>query len=475
VRRVPRLVRSLGGALPEEILAEATGPEPAAESKGSAAAVTEGPRGVERVPAAVAPSQVEEIVVTLAAPGGGGEVEAGGRLSLNGLVRNQSGIVDHYDVRLDGVAPAWATVTPPSVDLVPFGAGRGVHEEVVGAEVHPPRTCQAKAGGWSVRLVATARTGGTARAPAPVEVVVRPFAQVSAFLSPKRVRGRRTASYGLTITNWGNAPAPCRPSGADPEGRVRFAFAEPEVVLSPCEERVIALHASARRPIVGTDREHPLTIRADGLHADSASALTATFVQRPSITHRTALAARIGATMTAAGLFVAAAFAVWEGGVRALCTSAADNCLGYDRFLRDGLNADITRPDLSSGLNGLFAFATSTGIVCLLLALIALAGLRSGGPTLEGGHRGTGPGDRDHDRAGRRECGGAPGWRSRRRSSRWQVACSATRGSARDGGVPGLRVGEPCRRPVLPLLRRGLGAHGRGDGTTPRALALCPG
>jgi hypothetical protein len=83
--------------------------------------------------------QADPVRVTLVRPddpGAGAEpptvrVQAGGRASLIGIVFNQSGIVDGYDLRIAGLAPSWWTIAPSTVDLVPFGASDGVPEQRV--------------------------------------------------------------------------------------------------------------------------------------------------------------------------------------------------------------------------------------------------------------------------------------------------------------------------------------------------------
>src|SRR5918911_5682936 len=55
-------------------------------------------------------------------------VEPGGRADLTARVRNQSGIVDSYTLRVEGLRDGWWTATPAALDLVPFGADSGSYE-----------------------------------------------------------------------------------------------------------------------------------------------------------------------------------------------------------------------------------------------------------------------------------------------------------------------------------------------------------
>ncbi len=68
----------------------------------------------------------EPVLVTLKQPGDGGRaggpvivrVEPGGEAVLVAVVRNQSGIVDNYDLRVGGWPEEWWTVSPQTVHLV---------------------------------------------------------------------------------------------------------------------------------------------------------------------------------------------------------------------------------------------------------------------------------------------------------------------------------------------------------------------
>ena len=50
-------------------------------------------------------------------------VEPGQRERILALVRNQSGIVDNYDLRVEGMPDDWWSIHPGTVYLVPFGSG----------------------------------------------------------------------------------------------------------------------------------------------------------------------------------------------------------------------------------------------------------------------------------------------------------------------------------------------------------------
>ena len=77
-------------------------------------------------------------------------VEPGQRERVLALIRNQSGIVDNYDLRVEGMPDDWWSIYPGTVYLVPFGAG-GTYEQEVEIHLHPPRGPEAEARVWDLQ------------------------------------------------------------------------------------------------------------------------------------------------------------------------------------------------------------------------------------------------------------------------------------------------------------------------------------
>ena len=65
-------------------------------------------------------------------------VHPGDRARVRALIRNQSGIVDNYQLTVDGLPEEWFSVLPDTVYLVPYGSG-GTYEQEVEIHFHPPR------------------------------------------------------------------------------------------------------------------------------------------------------------------------------------------------------------------------------------------------------------------------------------------------------------------------------------------------
>jgi hypothetical protein len=81
-------------------------------------------------------------------------VEAGHTVSLIALVRNESEIVEHIRLSVDGLPDGWWSVEREVVRLLPFGSGE--YETELAVAIHPPRTAHSRAGRWEFEVVASA-------------------------------------------------------------------------------------------------------------------------------------------------------------------------------------------------------------------------------------------------------------------------------------------------------------------------------
>lgn len=159
-------------------------------------------------------------------------VEPGARATILGLIRNQSDLVDNFDVSVRGLPDGWWTVTPATAYLVPYGTA-GTYEQEVQIHVHPPRSPQAQARPWSFEVVASSRAYGTEVAAAPASVEIGPYFDLATELRPERASGRLNARFMLTLRNKANARTEAALSAEDTDGECQFRFAEPSVLLEP--------------------------------------------------------------------------------------------------------------------------------------------------------------------------------------------------------------------------------------------------
>jgi hypothetical protein len=305
-------------------------------------------------------------------------VDPGARATLIGLVRNRSGIVEHYDLELLGLPRDWSTITPPSLDLVPFGSGDDAHEAEATIELHPPRTCEAAAGRQALRLVARSRTRGVERESNEALLQITRFEHFESRLRPARVRGKRNARFDLPVRNRGNAPLVLIPRGEDDEGELQFTVEPPRLEIPPCGEGRAVVHASAPRLRSGPERVRTLTVHLEG--AEQTLTGTAAFHQEPepSVTPLRLSLWRVLLTLLGAGLLIGASFAHWTASETGVCTDGPETCLRYDTYLEGDLDIDVASPGDLGEFTRLFNFGTSIGVLTLLAGALLVLGALTG-------------------------------------------------------------------------------------------------
>jgi beta-lactam-binding protein with PASTA domain len=178
--------------------------------------------------------QPDSVLVALRLPeedGYAGEMPAprvkpGARTMMVALIRNQSGIVDNYDMAVDGLPEGWWTINPGTVYLVPYGAGGGSYEQEITVELHPPRVAEAEARRWDVRIIARSRAYGAEAGGAAATLNIEPFEDFDAEITPERRGGRTRADFKLAVTNKSNSDFEVTFAGVDPENACHFSFHE---------------------------------------------------------------------------------------------------------------------------------------------------------------------------------------------------------------------------------------------------------
>jgi hypothetical protein len=207
--------------------------------------------------------------------------DPGGHTAVLGLVRNESTVVDNYDLAIRGLPDDWWTMAPPVSYLVPFGAS-GAYEQEFQAHLHPPRAPHAYARAWPFEVVATSRTYPATAATVPATLIVTPYSDISTEVKPDRVTGRWRARYSLTAANGGNAATDVAVRGEDTDGRCRFRF--PQRVLTVPAGQQAAMRFSVRPPRqiwVGRPVERQLSISTTPVGLDkSQPPMHAIFRQR---------------------------------------------------------------------------------------------------------------------------------------------------------------------------------------------------
>src|SRR5262245_50453712 len=205
-------------------------------------------------------------------------VDPGGRERIQAVVRNQSGIVDNYELKVAGLPDGWWTIYPNTLYLVPFGTG-GTYEQQIEVHLHPPRTPEAEARLWDLGLVAHSKAYNTVAASSSFVLGIQPFEQFETKVKPERVSGRRKGKYQVSVENKANAPVRIGFEGLEPDNECRFAFAPGQVEIKPGETTQTTMTVRPPKQIwIGRPHERRLEVKthtgenADLLEAQQASA-----------------------------------------------------------------------------------------------------------------------------------------------------------------------------------------------------------
>lgn len=158
-------------------------------------------------------------------------------------VRNDSDIVEAYEFEALGACAPWTTVEPVRLSLYPGTA------ENVTVLLRPPRSPDVPAGEvpLGIRVLPAERPQNTVVSESTV--VIEPFLQTNAELSPQRRRGWRSARYSVSLLNLGNTPVTLSLSAAETERQLRFRPPGRIPEIGPGVRESVRLRARARKLI----------------------------------------------------------------------------------------------------------------------------------------------------------------------------------------------------------------------------------
>src|SRR3954468_18697984 len=154
-------------------------------------------------------------------------VEPGQQASIRIRVRNTGRVVDRVKLTVLGSRAAWATITPPSVNLYPGTEGTAT---LVFAPARDPSST-AGAVPYAVRAASTEDPVGSEIEEGTLTIAA--FRVVTASLVPVTSYGARIGRHELHVANGGNAPLRLTLEATDPDELLTLAFRTPELTLAP--------------------------------------------------------------------------------------------------------------------------------------------------------------------------------------------------------------------------------------------------
>jgi hypothetical protein len=192
------------------------------------------------------------------------------------LVFNNEPLISGHSLRVLGADATWASLDKQSLSLFPGASGVAVLSVTLpkGSPAGPRRV--------SVEVRELTSPGSVEVVDLDLEVPSRRALTLK--LSPPSVTAGRSASVVAFVDNAGNITEDVRFEGSDEEGKVAFKFTPTELRLAPGEAQPASVDLRAPRPLVGSPRVRPFTLKALGGDLGQGAEVFGTFVQKPWLT-----------------------------------------------------------------------------------------------------------------------------------------------------------------------------------------------
>lgn len=152
-------------------------------------------------------------------------VEPGGQATCEVEVNNDGRLVDEYRLQVSGTDPSWCSVEPPSIRLMPRTSG------VARVLFRPPHASSPAAGTGPFVVIAASSADPSVWAQAAGSLTIRPFAEVSATVTPQNSQSFGVADHTVSVENRGNAAIRVSVSAQDPDNRLTCELAPPEMTV----------------------------------------------------------------------------------------------------------------------------------------------------------------------------------------------------------------------------------------------------
>lgn len=183
-------------------------------------------------------------------------VEPGMQATAEVEILNQSNIVEHYRVQIQGIPSEWFTSPSSSLQLLPGNKG------TLPLVFHPPRTPKSTAGTHTFGLRISSEERGEEIGRGTGMLTIKPYHQFATNLDPKRIR--RRGSIKFFINNNGNAPDSYTIFGRDREEGLHFFPPSASGTVNPGQTEAIEFEVRPRRSnFFGAAETYPFEIQAE--------------------------------------------------------------------------------------------------------------------------------------------------------------------------------------------------------------------
>lgn len=183
-------------------------------------------------------------------------VDPGSQASVNVEIYNQSDIVEHYRIQVQGIPVEWFTVPPNRLQLLPGNRGS------LPIAFHPPRIPKSTAGTHTFSIRVSSEERGAEIGRGTGMITVKPFHQYTIDMEPKRVRKRGMVRF--ILNNQGNAPDSYTIYGRDREEGLNFFPPSTSGTVGGGLTDVFEFEVRPKRGnLFGTSKTYPFEVQTD--------------------------------------------------------------------------------------------------------------------------------------------------------------------------------------------------------------------
>lgn len=270
-------------------------------------------------------------------------------------VRNNSTIVEAYSFEVLGAPAAWTVVEPAEISLYPNTSGQ------VSLVASPPRDATVPPGDMplAVRVLPQERPE-TATVPEGT-LLVLPYAEVSAELTPQMAQARGRARFQVAVDNRGNHPVAVGFKGTDRSQALAFGVPSAPTTVDAGRAAFVQIPVRPKRRLwrgVAVPHAFQLTVTPASQQAVvEPIVLDGTYVQQPLLS--SALLRAAVAVVALAGILLG----IWYGLLRPAVRSAAKEAVKgpVATAATQAASANQKAADAKNAANGAEQAAKSVG------------------------------------------------------------------------------------------------------------------
>lgn len=180
-------------------------------------------------------------------------VTPGSSATLTVEVHNNSPLVDHFMISVEGLPPAWVTVPAQPIYLLPN------NRETASITFHPPLKSSSTAGAHAFEVRVSTRAQGVVSVARQASLVIAPFRNFVIKLQPERIRRRGMPE--LSIENTGNTFDTYTIHPRDREQMIVFHTPGTQFTLGPGQDTYVPIKVRPRRrPFTGVANSLPFEV-----------------------------------------------------------------------------------------------------------------------------------------------------------------------------------------------------------------------